>query len=256
MTSPTGPFSTGMCSVTLRQLPVPAVLEVLTAAGLACIEWGADVHVPPGDLRGAARTRELGLDAGVRVSSYGSYFRCGTEDFTPVLATAVALGAPRIRIWAGDTGSADTGPERRREVAAVARAAARQAADAGVQLAFEYHGGTLTDTAESTLRLLEDVDHPSVGTYWQPPVGRGDTEALEDLGHVLDRVAAVHVFSWWPLDQRHPLRAREPFWRDVFAVLACTGRPYDALLEFVPDDDPAQVANDAATLARLIGAAA
>jgi sugar phosphate isomerase/epimerase len=153
-----------------------------------------------------------------------------------------------VRIWAGETGSAGATADERGAVAAVTREAARQAAGEGVELAFEFHGGTLTDTAESAVRLLSDVDHPGVRTYWQPPQGEPDSAALDGLDRVLPWVTAVHVFSWWPRDERHPLGTREPLWRAVFSRLA---EPCDALLEFVPGDDPAQVATEAASLLRF-----
>jgi sugar phosphate isomerase/epimerase len=256
MPVPAAPLSTGMCSVTLRHLPVRRVVEVIASAGLACVEWGGDVHVPPGDVRTAKETRAVGLDGGVRVASYGSYFRPGRDGadaFAAVLATAVELGAPRIRIWAGDVGSAAASTEQRHAVVAVTRAVAERASDVGIQLAFEYHGGTLTDTADSTVRLLDDVAHEGVRTYWQPPVDAADTDALASLERVLPWVAAVHVFSWWPGVQRLPLPAREPLWRAVFGALGRTGRRYDALLEFVQGDDPAHVAADGEALVRLAG---
>jgi 3-dehydroshikimate dehydratase len=245
-------YRPGMCSVTLRQLGADHVLDVAAKAGLACVEWGADRHVPPGDRRAATEVRRRGDDRGVDVASYGSYFRAGADDpadFDAVLATAVALGAPRVRIWAGGTGSADATAEHRRAVVAGARAAAARAADAGVQVAFEFHGGTLTDSAGSTLDLLDAVE--GAGTYWQPPVGMGDEQALAGLEAVLDRVAAVHVFSWWPQRERLPLPAREALWRGAFDLLR--GRDLDCLLEFVPGDDPAAVATEAAALRRLAG---
>ncbi|MDT5037263.1 MAG: hypothetical protein QOE03_2448 [Micromonosporaceae bacterium] len=254
MPVPDPDVSAGMCSVTLRQLPVRRVVEIAASAGLACIEWGADVHVPPGDRSGAEQASALGLEAGIRVASYGSYFRAGRDgpdDFAPVLASAVALGAPRIRIWAGDVGSAEATPHQRRAVTAVVRSVADRAVDVGVQLAFEFHGGTLADTAESALRLLHDVDHEGVRTYWQPPVGAADSDALQSLECVLPWVTAVHVFSWWPGVQRLPLQAREPLWCSVFGLLRCSARRHDALLEFVRDDDPARVAADSAVLVRL-----
>ncbi|MFJ8579395.1 sugar phosphate isomerase/epimerase family protein [Micromonospora sp. NPDC093277] len=231
------------------------MLDVAASAGLSCIEWGADVHVPPGDTGTAALIRSAGLDRGVRVASYGSYFRAGphtTEDFSAVLASAVALGALRIRIWAGAVGSASATDEQRRAVVRETRAAVQRASDAGVELAFEYHSGTLTDTAESTLRLLADVKHPGIRTYWQPPVGVPDAAAIDDLRKVLPWVSAVHVFSWWPQQQRLPLDARDSLWREAFTLLRGTGRHHDALLEFVIDDDPGRVAGEAASLTRLI----
>jgi sugar phosphate isomerase/epimerase len=254
MPVPVPDVSPGMCSVTLRHLSVQRVVEVAASAGLACIEWGADVHVPPGDIPGAKQTCAVGLDEGIRVASYGSYFRAGRDGadaFAPVLATAVALGAPRIRIWAGDVGSADATPEQRRSVTAVVRSVAERAVDVGVELAFEYHGGTLTDTTGSALRLLHDVDHAGVRTYWQPAVSAADTDALQSLECMLPWVTAVHVFSWWPGVQRLPLQAREALWGAVFGLLRRSAQRYDALLEFVRDDDPARVVVDAAALVRL-----
>src|SRR5689334_25420235 len=103
---PTPYLSLGVCSVTLRACSIDDVVAVAAGAGLECIEWGGDVHVPPGDLAAARHARQTTLAAGLRVASYGSYWRC-SGDFGPVLATARELGAPRVRIWAGETGSAD-----------------------------------------------------------------------------------------------------------------------------------------------------
>jgi 3-dehydroshikimate dehydratase len=62
-------------------------------------------------------------------------------------------------------------------------------------------------------------------------------------------VAALHVFSWWPRDERLPLAARAELWQ---AALAEAG-DVDALLEFVPGDDPEAVVRDAGTLWELHG---
>ncbi|MFY1649400.1 sugar phosphate isomerase/epimerase family protein [Solwaraspora sp. WMMB762] len=257
MTATDQVLHSGMCSVTLRREPALTVLDVAARAGLRRVEWGGDVHVPPGDTRAAALVRAASRDRGVEVASYGSYYRAGSDpadDFPAVLASAVALGAPRIRIWAGTLGSAQASADQRRAVVRATRAAAKRAADAGVTLAFEYHSDTLTDTADSALRLLADVDHPAVRTYWQPPLDLPDAAAVDDLRQMLPWADAVHVFSWWPRYERLPLTARDRLWRDVFAELRGTGRDFDALLEFVIDDDPARVATEAASLAQLITA--
>ncbi len=46
---------TGLCSITFRSLSVDAIIELATKARLDGIEWGSDVHVPPGDLELAGR---------------------------------------------------------------------------------------------------------------------------------------------------------------------------------------------------------
>lgn len=91
---------TGMNSVTFRQKSIDEIIDIAKRAGLSRIEWGGDVHLPPGDTLLAARTAEKTRSAGLEVLSYGSYYHGDeTEDFTAVLATAKAVGAPVIRVW-------------------------------------------------------------------------------------------------------------------------------------------------------------
>ena len=98
------PIRPGLCSVTLRPLAPEAVVRVAADAGLAGIEWGGDIHVPPGDAATARRVARLTADAGLIVSSYGSYYRVGGDkpgELQPILDTAAELGAPVVRVWAG-----------------------------------------------------------------------------------------------------------------------------------------------------------
>lgn len=239
----------GICSVTLRPLPPVEVVRIAAAAGLAAIEWGGDIHVPPGDDRAAKTARQATADAGLQVASYGSYFRAGLDSpdsIGPIVATAVAIGAPRIRIWAGSVGSDQASADDWAAVVEGARAMREQANAAGIDVAFEFHRGTLTDEPAAARKLVSET---GVDTYWQPPVGLSADDAVDGLRTVLDYVRAVHVFSWWPTTERLPLTARESLWRKAFALVP----PIDALLEFVPGDDPALVATEAATLRALIG---
>src|SRR5690349_14495097 len=99
----------GLCSVTLRARPAREVVAVAADAGLVAVEWGGDVHVPVGALTVAEEVRTATTGAGLTVAAYGSYFTAGVSDpaqIGPTVATAHALGAPRIRIWAGDQASA------------------------------------------------------------------------------------------------------------------------------------------------------
>ncbi|MFE2500033.1 sugar phosphate isomerase/epimerase family protein [Streptomyces scopuliridis] len=248
----------GLCSVTLRSQTPDAVVRVATTAGLRSIEWGADTHVPVGDTSRARHVLGLTTDAGLRVASYGSYLHLGfssRKEHDLVLKTAVALGAPRVRVWAGRCGSADADADQWATVVEDARVFADSAAEVGVQVGLEFHGGTLTDRAESTARLLTDVDRSGLlGTYWQPPYGLTDTEALAGLEMIADHVLAVHAFSWDSTGRRHPLEARQHLWKSALHLLKQAGRSTDVLLEFVLDDSPAQVKHDATALLSLLDA--
>ncbi len=91
----------GLVSVSFRALSPREITGACLEAQVRGIEWGGDVHVPPGDLENARAVGQMTRDAGLQVAAYGSYFRCDGSDFEPVLETALAVGAPLIRVWAG-----------------------------------------------------------------------------------------------------------------------------------------------------------
>ena len=232
----------GLVSVTFRGLSVAEIVGLVSLAGLRAVEWGGDVHVP--DPVAARETAARCADAGIEVAAYGSYYRAGSgASFDDVLRTALALGAPRIRIWAGSTGSVAE-PDRRAVVDDIARVAGLAAAE-GVTVCLEYHANTLTDTLQSTVDLLAAV--PAVRPYWQPPVGGSAAEALVAVETL--RPVTAHVFTWSGTGDRLPLADGEAMW---VPVLSTMDDGY-ALLEFVRDDDPAAFAEDAATLLRWLG---
>ena len=242
---------TGLVSVTFRQLPVEEVVQVATRAGLAAIEWSGDIHVPLGDLAAAREARALTEDSGLAVAAYGSYLQAGSvdrEEIRTAVRTAVALGAPRIRVWAGSVGTADAGVGDRMAVTRGLAELALVAAGSGLEISMEFHRDTLTDEVDSTITLLLDVDAANLTTYWQPPVDLGDKECLAQLESLMPWLSTVHVFSWWPADRRLPLAARESLWRPVLDRLAAEPREINALLEFVADDSVDQLAADAADL--------
>src|SRR6185312_7076115 len=96
-------FRTGLVSISFRALTVARIAGLAAANRLETIEWGGDVHVPHGDLAAAREARKISADAGVGISAYGSYYRAGapagkSPAFEAVLASAVELGAPSIRV--------------------------------------------------------------------------------------------------------------------------------------------------------------
>lgn len=249
----------GLTSITFRKLPVQEVVRLAAAAKLEGIEWGGDVHVPAGDLAAARRAAALTRDAGLVVSSYGSYYRAGHEApnvFPRVLETAVALGAPIIRIWAGRVGSAQADQTHRDRVADDGRRAAELAAKAGLRLACEWHGNTLMDTAVSATVLFAAVAHPAFQTYWQPHQRMAFDDCLRDMDAALPRLAGIHVFHWDKQTvARLPLQDGEIVWRPYLAKAAQAGSIF-ALLEFVLNDDPQQMLRDTAALRSWLAAAA
>jgi sugar phosphate isomerase/epimerase len=227
-------------------------------AGLDAIEWGGDIHVPPHNLTNAREVREATLEAGVRISSYGSYYRLAERQssFEPVLETAIVLGAPTIRVWAGALGSAQANPEYFAAAADELADISHQAAKAGVAIALELHAGTLTDDIESTCRLVDRANCPTTTCYWQPPHGQSLTERLAGIRQLGKRISNVHVFHWIQDSagehSRQPLSGAATDWRSLLVTLSELDGDRFALLEFVRNDDPQQFLADARTLKGLL----
>jgi sugar phosphate isomerase/epimerase len=248
----------GLVSITFRALNPEEIIPLAAQAGVRSIEWGGDIHVPAGEVD---RAREVGrrtCEAGLMVSAYGSYYRLGgggndAAPFERVLATAAALAAPTIRVWAGGKGSNNCSPQERREIIDDALRVAEMSGRAGITVSLEYHGGTLTDTRASVRSLLEELAHPNIEFLWQPSNGEPVDACANRLLDVLPRLRNVHVFHWWPTaHERHPLIEGEACWRAYVDIVRDTGRSVDFLLEFVVNDSPAQFLADAATLRRFL----
>ncbi len=250
-------IKSGMCSVSFRNKAPEGIIALVVEAGLDGIEWGGDVHVPPGDLENAERVGRLTRAAGLEVASYGSYYFAFDQpgdplaDFAPVLDTAMALGASVIRIWAGSFAIEAT-PDYFKTVVKQSRRLAAVAEERGIKVAYEFHPNTLTETLDGTLALLRAVEHPNLYTYWQPPNNTSLDQRLGQIYALKDRLLNLHVFQWEdapePPYARQPLAEGSEVWNACLAVADESGTDRFALLEFVRDDDPEQFLQDAATL--------
>lgn len=250
-------FKTGIVSVTFRKKTVDEVIALAAANGLQAIEVGSDVHAPRENLAECRRVAALAEKAGIVIASYGSYYRLGQgEDFAEYIKAARALGAGNIRIWAGVKGSANVTEDEWQTLIEDAKRCADMAHQNGMTLSFEYHGGTLTDTADTALRLMREIGHASASLYWQPNQYRDVAFNVEALGRVLPYVSNVHVFAWAAADGhvlRYPLAEHEADWRRYLDILASDGRDRYLLMEFVKDDADAAFVEDAKTLSAWVG---
>jgi sugar phosphate isomerase/epimerase len=252
-------FSPGLCSVTFRQFDARRVLGLAQEEGLAAIEWGSDVHVPPTHIEIARQICQATLAAGLKPASYGSYVAPpdgGMAAFEGALAAAAALGATNIRIWPGrrNRASVEYTASERASTAAQIRDMAVSADHVGITVSLEYHPHTLTDNADSAVRLIDQIGHSNVYLYWQPRPGLPLNEALTEIRHVGPHLSHIHVFAWDEQRRRYPLAAQEAYWRDIFQIVPKTRFPKTryALLEFVADDDVRSFKEDARTLRRLL----
>jgi len=213
--------------------------------------------VPAGDI---ARAKEVGQrtrDAGLMVAAYGSYYRLAgggkfPAPFEQVLASAAALGAPTIRVWAGVKGAKVCPPEERAAIVADGLRVADLAARNGITVCVEYHPNTLTDDADSVRLLIKELAHPNIEFLWQPPADEPVEACAARLVDVLPRLRNVHVYQWMPTGERRPLAEGEANWRSYIEIVREKGKSVDFLLEFVRDDSPEQFIADATALRRFL----
>ena len=247
----------GLTSITFRHLSPRQILDLAATADLQGVEWGSDVHVPAGDIYLAREVSAACKEAAIAVTSYGSYFKAGAlEDpaaqIETLIKSAKALGAPVIRVWAGEKSPAAVNDTYRQRVERDLSLFVSKAAAENLQVATEYHRGTLTENAESTLSLLEAV--PGLKTYWQPNPDISEARNLEELDMVLPYLVNVHVFQWTaPGNVRHPLEEGRGFWMQCIQnVLADQETEHHFLLEFVTGDQPEQCIRDAKVLRDMV----
>jgi sugar phosphate isomerase/epimerase len=251
-------LKTGMLSVTFRDREAREIVDLAAATGLQGIEWGGDVHVLPGDTTCATEVARLTTNAGLSVAAYGSYYRIGASEaqgmaFDAVLATAQALCAPLIRVWAGEKGSADADDAYRALVVEDALRIADLAAAAGMEIAYEWHGNTLTDTLDSALALLDATDRANVHTLWQATINRAPDDCLAELESIDGRLANIHVqhFTSDPPVFR-ALEEGADTWQRYLAYVASVPGDRYAMIEFVRDSSVDAFNEDAAVLRRIV----
>ncbi len=246
-------IKSGLVSITFRKLSAKEIIDLVAQAGLDGIEWGGDIHVPHGDTKRAAEVRKMTTDAGLTVAAYGSYYKVGHKadpvPFEAVVDTAVELGAPTIRVWPGKKGSEDADDEYRSGVVQDSQRIADLAGKAGMTVSYEFHPNTLTDTNESALKLMEEVAHENIRTYWQPPSEWEPDHCLEGLQTISPWLTNVHAYYCdKETGESLPLADGKNAWSRYLPTIAALDGEHYVMLEFVKDSSPDVFLKDATTL--------
>jgi len=248
----TGKYKLGMVSVTYRNYSVDEVIAAVKDAGLDGIEWGGDVHVPHGDIERAEYTKNAMEKSGLETFSYGSYYRAlESDDFDAVMASALALGAPNIRIWAGKWESHEADEEKRAAITADIKRVCRLAAQKGLTVSAEYHGWTLTDNYDSAVRLFNDVNEENFRLYWQPNQFYEFEENVSVISKLLPMVSNIHVFSW-ERENRFPLRYHAERWQKYIDIIDSSEKTRALIIEFVHDESREALIDDADFLKKVV----
>ena len=243
-------FKTGVVSVSFRALSVDEVIKNTKEAGLLAIEWGSDVHAPYTDLERINYIAKAQAEAGLYCSSYGTYFKLGehdTEELRGYIAAAKILGTNILRLWCGNKNYSDMTEEEHAHVISEAKKAAKIAEELGAVLCMECHNNSFTDTLEGALYLMKSVNSEAFRMFWQPAIKQSVEKNVEYASAIAPYTYNVHVF-YYEDGVKHPLADGVPSWRKY---LACFSGKENLLLEFMPDNRPEALAQEAKTLNAL-----
>ncbi len=245
-------YNLGLVSVSFRDQSPKTVIEAASAAGLAFIEWGSDVHAPCTDIERLSEIAELQGEYGICCSSYGTYFRLTEtpiEELDGYINAAKLLGTRYLRLWCGRKKRADMTEDEAEELLKTSQKAASIAEREGVVLCLECHKKTFTEDPDDAVWLMKTVASPNFRMYWQPFQWQNAAENIENAKKIAPYAEHIHVFNWKD-KEKLPLCDAVEEWRSYLDVFST---PRTLLLEFMPNGRVDELASEADALRAIIG---
>ena len=243
-------FYTGLVSISFRSLTPEQIVDYMQEAGLRYVEWGSDVHAKKEDQEALHRIAALQQEKGILCTSYGTYFHLGKDpikELPEYIAAAKILGTNILRLWCGNKKSTDYTQEEKVAFFEECRAAARIAEENDVIFCMECHNNSYTQLLEGALELMEAVNSPAFRMYWQPNQNSSVAENIDYANRIAQYTVHIHAFKWIG-SKKYPLAEGAADWTEY--LKAFQGE-HALLLEFMPDDRPESLKQEAATLQQL-----
>lgn len=232
----------GLTSVTFKNLNAVEIIKYCTDCKIGAIEWGSDVHVPIGDIDNAKFIKTECEKEGIVVSSYGTYYRCGTyEDteatFGEYVKIAEILGAPIMRIWVGDRNFEKADDAYIEKIVSELQMMCDIAKSKNIEIGCEFHGGTLCNTKASALKIVEAVNRDNFGMYFQYDYHTTFEENCDTLKEFIPILKNVHVFNVDENVTRFSLSENggEEHWSSFVKILKENNISTNLLFEFLSD---------------------
>lgn len=184
----------GFTSTSFRQIKsLEKIVKIASDSGADCIEWGGDVHVK--DVQTAERAKKLCDDAGIIITSYGSYYRIGSKDYDEwenICRIAEALGAESVRVWLGTCDSEITDEETYKNITEDGKAVCKIAEKYNLTVCPECHDNTYNNKTDAFLKIYRDIGCRNFRTYFQSRYKRMEYD-LDRIERTLAHVESVHI---------------------------------------------------------------
>ncbi len=229
-------FKIGLCSVTFRKKSAEEVIEIAKNAGVDYIEWGGDIHVKT--VEDALRVKALCDNAGIKISSYGSYFNSADyseEKWILVCEISKAMGASSVRIWLGKKDSEKTDSSEYLTLLENTKKMCDIAAGYGLVVCPECHDNTFNNNTDAFLRFMKELQKDNFKTYFQSRYFRMEYD-LDRINRTFDFTENVHI-SYRDLKKEQLFRKKDRNYLDTL-LKKLKSKSFDGvvMIEFVDFD--------------------
>lgn len=184
----------GFTSTSFRQIKsIEKIVKIASESGADCIEWGGDIHIK--DIPSAQKAKKLCDEAGIEISSYGSYYRVGskkTDEWKNICEIAHAMGADSIRVWLGHRDSEITDDGTYLQLVEDGKAICSVAQKYGLTVCPECHDNTFNNNTDAFLKIRTDISCDNFKTYFQSRYKRMEYD-LDRLERTIPHIESVHI---------------------------------------------------------------
>jgi len=251
---------TGLCTIAFKPVPFEEVLDLAVEAGFDGVEpWGRPGHTPdPFDADVVRKYADAVSARGLEVAQYGSYANPTDEAFEQQMQDAIAAAniyqTQKIRVWVGNCGSADAQDAQWAQAITGFSTFCDRAADHGLELVVEMHGGRLSDTVDGCMRLIEGVNREDFRMNFQPMFTDTPDQTLDAVQRIAPFVSTVHAQNYVNVgsNARSLISDGLVDYETVIGILRAVGFDGYLEVEFVREEDPKDaLKKDAAYLRKL-----
>lgn len=184
----------GFTSTSFRQIKsIEKIVKIASESGADCIEWGGDIHIK--DIPTAKRAKKLCDDAGIEISSYGSYYRVGSknaDEWRKICEIASAMGARSIRVWLGSCDSEKTDDKTYKNLVEDAKSICSVAKEYNLIVSPECHDNTFNNNTDAFLKIHKDTECENFKTYFQSRYKRLEYD-LDRIERTVTYIESVHI---------------------------------------------------------------
>ena len=241
-------FKLGLCSVTFRKKSIEEVVSIARNADIGYIEWGGDVHVKT--LEDARKAKSLCDEAGIEVSSYGSYVNSANFDeskWEETCKIAKELGAQSVRIWLGRKNSEETSEDEYNLLLKNTKRMCEIAADYKLIVCPECHDHTFNNDTDAFFKIRKDINTDNFKTYFQSRYFRMEYD-LDRIDRTYPYIKDVHI-SYRDLKREQHFRKKDPDYLDsLLQKLKSKSFEGIVMIEFVRYNSENQLLKDAEKL--------